>query len=82
MKSQARPKTILSISQIDEIIAQTESGASSELWLALAKFLKAEKQKRINAGRNGGRKQTVADKKTANAEYQRKWRNKQKEQTR
>lgn len=67
--------TKLTIEQIDEFL---EDRASENTILALKTFLRAEKQRRIDAGNLGGRPVTVTDKKLAKKNTQAKWRKKQK----
>lgn len=65
----------LTIEQIDEIL---EDRASDDTILALKTFLRAEKQRRIDAGNKGGRPQTVTDRKLAKKIAQQKWLSKKK----
>ena len=72
-----RPNQIITVEQITEVLEKIES-AEGEAFSALRKFLKAELKRRTFAGNTGGRPVTVEDKKAANREYQRKWREKNK----
>jgi hypothetical protein len=71
-----RQSQTLSIEQINEFLELT-ANEPNETIQAVRLFLKAELNRRNYAGNTGGRPQTVADKRQANREYQRKWRAKQ-----
>jgi hypothetical protein len=73
-----RPNTKLTIEQINEILQRLEFNQGDETNQALKAFLEAELKRRIATGILGGRPVTVADKKAANREYQRKHRAKKK----
>jgi cell division ATPase FtsA len=70
-----RKQQTLTIEQLNEII---ESRLSEETFHALQSWAKGELNRRRYAGNTGGRPVTVEDKKAANREYQKRWRERNK----
>jgi hypothetical protein len=73
-----RKEQIITTEQIKEVIDRIERDWNNPTLVSLRLFLEAELDRREKAGRAGGRPVAVEDKKAANREYQRRYRERNK----